>query len=110
MIASMSNEDSYQLIEKFISQYPDHTLVYVSCAEADHEYGIWLMGVYPQIIMYDWREYTLVQTLSLFAHTQAGIGCRLHFLLLLQELHRDRYALVYAEKVKKLIISTVVID
>ena len=110
MIASMSNEESYVVIEKFIAQYPDHRLVYVACTDHDREYGIWLMWVYPDIVMYDWKEYTLVQTLYLFAFAEAGIWCRLHFLLLLQELHRDRYALVYAEKVKKLIRSTVIIN
>jgi hypothetical protein len=62
------------------------------------------------MIVYDWTEYSLVQTLSLFQHAQAGIWCRLHFLLLLQEFHRDRYALVYAEKVKKLINSTITLS
>lgn len=110
MIASMSNEESYLLIEKFITQYPDHRLIYVACADNDREYGMWLMGVYPDIIMYDWKEYSLAQTLWLFASAKAGVWCRLHFLLLLQELHRDRYALVYAEKVKKLIHSTIILD
>jgi hypothetical protein len=57
--------------------------------------------------LYDWTEYTLIQTLYLFAHATAGIWCRLHFLLLLQEFERDRYALVYAEKIQKLITSTI---
>lgn len=110
MIASMSNEDSYVLIERFIAQYPNHRLIYVACTDQDREYGIWLIGVYPDIVMYDWKQYTLAQTLWLFASAKSGIWCRLHFLLLLQELHRDRYALVYAEKVKKLIHSTIILD
>jgi hypothetical protein len=52
----------------------------------------------------------MVQTLSLFDRAEAGIGCRLHFLLLLQWLGKNRYALVYAEKVSKLIISTIELD
>lgn len=73
IISSMSNEDTYVLMEKFISKYPEHNLIYISCTDADHEYGIWLMGVYPQIVMYDWKQYTLPQTLSLFAHAESGI-------------------------------------
>ena len=110
MIASMSTDESYVLIEKFIAQYPDHTMVYVGATSDDTYYATWLQGVYPEMIVYDWKEYSLVQILSLFQHAQAGIGCRLHFLLLLQEFHRDRYALVYAEKVKKLITSTITLS
>jgi hypothetical protein len=103
----MSVDESYVLIEKFIALYPDHTMVYVGATSDDTYYATWLQGVYPEMIVYDWSEYSLVQILLLFQHAQAGIGCRLHFLLLLQEFHRDLYALVYAEKVKKLITSTV---
>ena len=111
MIASMSTDESYILIEKFVSLYPDHTIVYVACGRDDHGvddayYATWLQGVYPDLIIYDRSEYSLSQTLFLFQSAQAGIGCRLHFLLLLQELNRDRYALAYAQKINKLIRST----
>lgn len=35
LIASMSTDHSYQLIDKFIAHYPDHTLIYVSCGKDD---------------------------------------------------------------------------
>jgi hypothetical protein len=84
MIASMNNDKSYALIEQFVSHYPDHNIVYVACAPADLIYASRLQGVYPDMMIYDRCEYTMVQTLSLFDRAEAGIGCRLHFLLLLQ--------------------------
>jgi ABC-type glycerol-3-phosphate transport system substrate-binding protein len=73
MIASMSTDESYILIEKFIATYPDHTIVYIGATSDDMYYATWLQGVYPDIIVYDWSAYSLVQTLSLFQHAQAGI-------------------------------------
>jgi hypothetical protein len=35
LIASMSTDHSYHLIDKFIACYPDHTLIYVSCGKDD---------------------------------------------------------------------------
>ena len=111
MIGKMSTDHSYRLIETFVSRYPDHKLVYISCGtddqwRSDKEYARWLQGVYTDMVIYDREEYALVQTLWLFQYASAGIWCRLHFLLLLQALDTDRYALVYAEKIKKLITST----
>lgn len=112
MIWSMSTDHSYRQIEKFVSLYPHHTLVYVACGtddqwREDRYYAKRLQGVYPEMAIYDREEYSLVQTLSLFQYAKAGMWCRLHFLLMLQELHVPRYALVYAEKIKKLITSNI---
>lgn len=112
IIGSMSTDETYARIEKCINLYPTHTLVYVSCwrddaKRSDTEYWKWLQWAYPDLIFYDWTEYSIIQILYLFSHASAGIWCRLHFLLLLQEFDRDRYALVYAEKIQKLITSTI---
>jgi hypothetical protein len=106
MIATMSVDDSYIKIAKFVARYPDHKIVYISCGLEDKYYADRLVWAYPGMIVYNREEHTLIQTLSLFEHAKAGIGCRLHFLLLLQEFERDRYALIYAQKVRNLITST----
>ena len=107
MIPSMATEKSFVLIEQCITYYNDSQLVYVHAGDQDKSYGEWMIWAYPDTQIYDRTEHSLHDTLALFAYAQAGIGCRLHFLLLLQELWRDRYALVYAEKVSKLITSTI---
>ena len=112
MIGSMSNDLSYELIQKFVALYEGYTLVYVSCGtddkwREDKYYAKWLQWIYPDVKIYDWEKHSIIQTLSLFQYATAGIWCRLHFLLLLQELQIDRYALVYAEKIKKLVKSTI---
>ncbi len=115
MIGMMSTDHSYRLIETFVSLYPNHKLIYVSCGtddqwREDKYYARWLQWVYSDMVIYDREEYSLVQTLWLFHYASAGIWCRLHFLLLLQALEKDRYALAYAEKIKKLITSTLTLS
>lgn len=107
LIKSMVKEENFEIIKKFIALYPDADIIYVGCGQEDNYYGQWLVWLFPQALVYNWTEHLLSDTLSLFAHASAGIGCRLHFLLLLQLFSVDRYALVYAEKVKKLITSTI---
>jgi hypothetical protein len=69
----MSTDESYILIEKFIVKYPNYTIVYIPCTSDDAYYATWLQGVYPTMIVYDWSEYSLVQTLYLFQCAEAGI-------------------------------------
>ncbi|MBP7884766.1 hypothetical protein KAZ93_01055 [Patescibacteria group bacterium] len=45
--------------------------------------------------------------MSLFAQADAVVGSRLHFLLPAQVLDRPRLAISYAEKIDKLITSTI---
>jgi hypothetical protein len=106
----LATEESFSLIHKFLLKYSDHDIYYVHAWEEDRQYGEWLIWAYPYTQIYDWTEHTLHDTLQLFSAADAGIGCRLHFLLLLQEFQKDRYALVYAEKVRKLITSTITFD
>lgn len=35
LIASMSNDESYRMIDLFINKYPDHKLIYVGCGKND---------------------------------------------------------------------------
>ena len=107
MIAKMATEESFAFIQKFTELYPHCQIIYVHCGEKDRQYGERLLWAYPEASIYDWTEHDTQDILSLFANAQAGIGCRLHFLLLLQELWLDRHALVYAEKVQKLIQSNI---
>jgi hypothetical protein len=86
MITKMATEEGFEKVKKFIELYPDCQIIYVHCGEEDRQYGEWLIGAYPEAQIYDWTEHSLHDTLSFFAHAKAGIGCRLHFLLLLQEL------------------------
>ena len=106
MIESMANEVEFERIKKFIQHYPEHQVVYIPCAEQDKQYSKWILGCYPNALSYDWTQYSLLDVLDIFAYAQAGIWCRLHFLLLLQLFEKDRVAIVYAEKVKKLVVST----
>lgn len=110
MIASMNTEVSYDRIAKVVEQYPDHRLIYVAASDDDLSFASRLIGAYPQMVIYHRKDHTLAQTLALFALASGGVACRLHILLLLQEFERDRYALVYAQKVEKLITSTITID
>ena len=110
MISSMATEESFSLIHRFLLKYSDHDIYYVHAWEEDRQYGERLIWAYPHTQIYDWTEHTLHDTLQLFSAADAGIGCRLHFLLLLQEFQKDRYALVYAEKVTKLITNTITFD
>lgn len=110
LISSMSTEENYAKIEQFIWRYDkEYRLVYLSWKSInsdDQIYARWLGSVYPQVINWDRTQHTVLDLLSLVEQSEAGLASRLHILLLLQEFNKDRYALVYAQKVSKLITST----
>lgn len=110
MIASMNTEESYDRLRVFLHQYPDATPIYIagkSINSDDITYGRRLQGAYPELQLFLREEHTLQELLDLFAYAQAWFASRLHILLLLQAFNHPRFALVYAEKIQKLINSTV---
>ncbi len=110
MIDRMNTDESYDIIRQVVEQYPDHRLIYVSWASQDDKYISRLQAAYTDLIVYPWQDYTMAQTFFLFSRAGGGVACRLHILLLLQEFERPRYALAYAEKVTKLISSTIEVE
>lgn len=111
IVASQSTEESYEKIRRFLTiLYPDATPVYISWKSInsnDENFAQWLEGAYPNLYRYHWEEHTISELFALINGATAGIASRLHILLLLQEFQKPRYALSYAEKVDKLITSTI---
>jgi polysaccharide pyruvyl transferase WcaK-like protein len=108
----MDTDQSHLYIKIFVALYPDHDIYYMPCGTDDH--GVSDTSIYtsiqtyiPQIQLYDWTTHTLQETLDLFAHASGGIGARLHFLLPLHCFGIRLYALTYAEKITKLITSSI---
>jgi polysaccharide pyruvyl transferase WcaK-like protein len=60
---------------------------------------------FPDMILRDWTTCSLDQTLAMLAGARFGIGARLHFLYVLKVAKVPFEALVYQEKVKKLILD-----
>ena len=110
IVKSVSTEEAYEKIHQFLTvQYPNTTPVYISGKSVnsdDTTFAQWLQWAYPNLVIFHWEEYPLSELFALVDGANAGIASRLHILLLLQEFEKERYALVYAEKVQKLITST----
>ncbi len=110
IVESMSSEELYEKIKTFLTElYPDATPVYLSGKSInsnDAKFAQWLEWAYPNLHIFEREQYPLSELLALIDGASAGLAARLHILLLLQEFEKPRYASVYAEKVRKLVTST----
>lgn len=111
IVQSMSSEELYQKIKIFLTElYPNCTPVYLagkSINSNDTIFAQWLEWAYPHLRVFQREEYSLSELLALIDGASAWFASRLHILLLLQEFEKPLYSAVYAEKVKKLITSTI---
>lgn len=111
IVESVSDEDLYQKIKILLTEhYPDATPVYISWKSInsdDIKFAQWLEWAYPNLRIFEREHYPLSELFALVDGASAWFAARLHILLLLQEFEKPRYAAVYAEKVRKLITSTI---
>lgn len=110
IVSNVATDENFEKIRVFLDRhYPKATPVFVagkSINSDDVHYAKWLSGVYDHLEVVDRTQEDLASFLGLFRHAEAGIASRLHVLLLLQEFEKPLYALSYAEKVDKLIETT----
>jgi len=101
--ASLTSANIHK-IQLFCKEYPDHKIIYFPCdMDDDFQCFDMIKSDIPGIELYDWTKHTLEQTIQLFLHTEAGIGSRLHFLLLLKFFNTPFQSISKAEKVHKMI-------
>lgn len=110
VVESVSSDELYKKIDILLTQaFPWATPVYIagkSVNSDDMKFAQWLMGAYPTLRVFEREEYPLSELLWLIQGASAGVASRLHILLLLQEFEKPLYAPVYAQKIAKLITST----
>lgn len=110
LIEHRLDDAAREMMQQWYRNYKDTQngeIVYFPCTNTDkkrHETLI-TRGVVSQL--YNREEHTIEESLSLFAHADAVVWSRLHFLLPAQILDRPRLAISYAEKIDKLITSTI---
>jgi polysaccharide pyruvyl transferase WcaK-like protein len=100
------NTEVQAKIQDFCNKYPDHRYIYMPAAmgdDSDVPYFALLKEKIPSLELYDWRLYTLSETLGFFAWATAGIATRLHILLPLQYYKVPLQAFVYQEKISKIL-------
>lgn len=109
--AHIRTPDTQKKILAFCKKYPHHRLIYVPFdinIQSDINDAIYyeqLKKHLPSLELRDRSHHSLKQTLQLFSSCSAGIGARLHFLYILKVLNKPFEAIVYQEKVKKLILD-----
>lgn len=87
-------------------RYHDYQKIYMPCdINYDTIFFAELKERFPDMILRDWTTCSLDQTLAMLAGARFGIGARLHFLYVLKVAKVPFEALVYQEKVKKLILD-----
>jgi polysaccharide pyruvyl transferase WcaK-like protein len=90
----------------FCKQYPLHQKIFFPCdMEDDAKQYKSLKQDIPDLIYYNRTEHSINQILNIFATSDGGIGCRLHFLLPLKLYRKTFEAIPYAEKIEKLILK-----
>lgn len=71
----------------------------------DKEYFVSLQQYFPQVEIYDWTKYLLIETLKTFAGACFGVGERLHFCLPLQYYQVPYICVEKKDKQKKLLFN-----
>lgn len=100
------NQDSIDKIKKFCDKYSNCKKIYFPCdMEDDLKYFDLLQEEIEDLVMFDWTEHTLLETLKLFWDCEAGLWARLHFLYPLKVFSKPLEPLVYKDKVRKLILE-----
>ncbi len=100
------NKENIQKIVDFCSLYPDHKKIFFPCDMNDDRQCFSIVKKYVLgIELYDWTKHSLSESLSMFHNADGGVWARLHFLLPLKIYEKSIYAIPYADKINKLIIS-----
>lgn len=96
--------DSLNKIKKFCNEYPKHKKIFFPCdINDDSQYFTELKKHIPEIDLYNWTKHSLSESLDLFHNSDGGIGARLHFLYPLKIFKKNYQALVYEEKIEKML-------
>ena len=97
-------EANIQAILSFCQQYPMHEKYFLPCDQKDDtKCYSQLKAHMPDLLHYDWTQHRLEATLAMYKHADAGIGCRLHFLLPLMTYNKPLQAIPYAQKITAMI-------
>ena len=97
-------QENMEKIKAFCATRPMHHKYFFPCdMKDDARLYAKLKHEIPELLHYDWTQHSVESTLSLFAHADGGIGCRLHFLLPLKVYHKEFEAIPYAEKINNMI-------
>lgn len=96
--------DSINKIKKFCDDYPKHKKIFFPCdINDDSQYFIELKNYIPDIELYNRTKHSLSEALDLFYNSDGGIWARLHFLYPLKIFEKNYQALIYEEKIEKMI-------
>lgn len=102
---SMIDRQTLTRIDTFVNNHPDAEAWYVPMADEDKPL-VALLNKHNNIKIFDWTKHTLEETLRFMLSAKAGIGARLHFLFVLKVFQVPLEAVVYQEKVQKLILDS----
>ena len=98
------SEETIAKILSFVAQHPNKTPIYFPCDYTDDmKYFTLLQEKIVGLQIYDWTQYSVYETLALFANASAGIGSRLHFLYPLHSFGKSYTTTTTKDKVAKLL-------
>lgn len=110
LINTQEHSRSKNTIEKiiaFVQWHSNKIPVYFPCdAHSDTKYFTMLQSYIPWLQLYDRTQYSVYETLTLFANATAGIGSRLHFLYPLHSFGKQYTTTTTKDKVAKLLSPT----
>jgi polysaccharide pyruvyl transferase WcaK-like protein len=102
------NEQTIQLFVKFANQYPEYQLYFVpGDIIEDSSYYYQLKTMIPRLQYYDWTQKTILEICQFFASVTCGVWARLHVLMLLHYFGKPFQALVYQDKITKILWKSI---
>lgn len=100
------SKETHAKILAYCKQHPHLQPVLFPCDMAyDTKFYAILQKDIPNLHLYDRMQHSLQESLAVFAHAAGGIGARLHFLLPLKIYNIPFEPIIYAEKVRKIILN-----
>lgn len=110
LINCSSHSFTSQNIDKiltYLQQYPEYTPVFFPCDMHDDKNLFPLLQKHiPKLELYDRTIHSLQETMQLFQSAVWAIGSRLHFLIPCKVYKIPFEAIVYKDKVRKIILDT----
>jgi polysaccharide pyruvyl transferase WcaK-like protein len=102
----VNNPENIQKIETFCQNHAKAKKIFFASDKHDDMLCFEnIKKIIPEIEIYDRTQHSLLETFNVLKYSKWGIWSRLHFLLALQYFNKPIEAIIYADKVRKVILK-----
>jgi len=102
----LRNDEVIDKCRQIVKLYPQHHYYFFSAALGSDEMMVEkLEAIFGSLSFYDWTQYSLEETLAFIKSADFVLAARLHVLLVAQYFDVSFEAIVYQEKIEKVVLQ-----